>query len=153
MNLKRIVEKRNASTFQFPKGWLTKAEAAEQLDCSEERVNDILRHAIRAGDVERQEFPVWDATLGRVVRVTGYRESGKPTAPAAPTNASRATARPASKVLITPEVQQRIAAFVSAHGGPACVTPAQVRHNVRVRLNGQRFPLPLDEVAAVLARL
>lgn len=152
MNLKRIVSRRNAATFTFPKGWITKAQAAEQLDCSEERVNEVLKHALRAGDIERKEFPVWDAALGRLVRITGYRETGHDS-PADTRPKTTTQPKPEIALSMTADVLRRIEAFVQANGGPKVVTAGRVRSQVRVRKGGHRFPIPLSQIEAALAKM
>jgi len=72
-NWKNLVEKQHKQTYRWPKGWDTREEVAEQLECSPERVNTILGPGIRAGEVESQAFPVYDEVLKRVVKVVGYR--------------------------------------------------------------------------------
>ena len=73
-NWKKLNEKIQSEAHAFPKGWSTKEEVAEELECAPERVNTILAPGIRSGEVERQEFTVWDSELRRLIRVTGYRE-------------------------------------------------------------------------------
>jgi len=76
-NWKSILEKQNAATYAWPRGWSSRDDVAEQLECSPERVASLLAPGIRAGTVERQDFTVWDNKLKRLVRITGYREIGK----------------------------------------------------------------------------
>jgi hypothetical protein len=93
-NWKNILEKQNAAAYAWPKGWTSRDDVADQLECSPERVASLLAPGIRAGSVERQDFTVWDAKLKRLVRITGYRETDKsaPPAPAAsqPQNVTKA---------------------------------------------------------------
>lgn len=77
MDWKKFVEKKNAKLFVLPAGWDSRDKIAEQLECSPDRVDDHLRPALKSGEVERQQFPVWDAALKRKVLVTAYREAGK----------------------------------------------------------------------------
>jgi L-amino acid N-acyltransferase YncA len=79
-NWKKIVSSANARRYKWPSGWETRDKIAEQLDCSPERVADVLAPAIKAGEIERAVFPVWDAENHRKVLVTGYREAVKPAA-------------------------------------------------------------------------
>lgn len=81
-NWKSILEKQNAVTYSWPKGWTSRDDVAEQLECSPERVANLLAPGIRAGTVERQDFTVWDNRLKRLVRITGYREIDKSETPA-----------------------------------------------------------------------
>ena len=74
---KTIVEKKNAEIYRLPPGWECRDDVADQLECSPERVSEVLRPAIKAGDVEKKIFPVWDKGNKRVVQVTAYREVKK----------------------------------------------------------------------------
>lgn len=76
-NWKSILEKQNAVAYSWPRGWTSRDDVAEQLECSPERVASLLAPGIRTGAVERQDFTVWDNKLKRLVRVTGYREISK----------------------------------------------------------------------------
>jgi hypothetical protein len=84
-NWKTLVEKKNAKTFVLPPGWDSRAVVAEQLDCSEDKVDDHLRPALKAGEVEKRQFPVWDADLGRKVLVVAYHVIDRPTEAPKPT--------------------------------------------------------------------
>jgi hypothetical protein len=88
---KTIVERNNAKQYSWPKGWSTKEEVAAELECSPERVCQILSPGIRAGEIETQAFPVWDSLTKRVVRLVGYREKpkGEPTSKPAPVDVER----------------------------------------------------------------
>lgn len=78
-NWKRIVAEQNRKAFQWPAGWDTREDIAEQLECSPERVAEILAPAIRAGEVERASFPIWEPATQRKIMVVGYRQkSAKP---------------------------------------------------------------------------
>jgi len=83
-NWKNILEKQNAAAYAWPRGWSSRDDVAEQLECSSERVASLLAPGIRAGTVERQDFTVWDNKLKRLVRITGYRELGRGETPATP---------------------------------------------------------------------
>lgn len=93
-NWKVILEKQNAAAYAWPKGWTSRDDVAEQLECSPERVAGLLAPGVRAGTIERQDFTVWDAKLKRLVRVTGYRETGKGEAPAPPAAAAKVDKAP-----------------------------------------------------------
>lgn len=80
MNWKAIVEKKNAETYRLPAGWDAREAVAEDLECAPERVAEILRPALKSGDVEQKVFPVWDKLNKRIVRVTAYRQMPKPAA-------------------------------------------------------------------------
>ena len=76
-NWKSLVEKQNASTFVLPDGWDSKADIALQLECSEEKVDDYLRPALKSGKVLKQTFRVWDAQLKRVLITVAYHDTSK----------------------------------------------------------------------------
>jgi DNA-binding Lrp family transcriptional regulator len=76
-NWKAIVERKNAETYKLPPGWDSREAVAEKLDCSPERVAEVLRPALKDGTVERKVFPVWDKDNKRVFQVTAYREVKK----------------------------------------------------------------------------
>lgn len=75
MNWKSYAEKKNAETYVLPQGWDSRETIAEQLECSPDKVSDHLRPGLRAGEIQMQQFPVWDATLKRIVRVTAYAKA------------------------------------------------------------------------------
>ncbi len=76
-NWKTLAEKTNAKTYVLPQGWDSRAAVAQQLDCSEDKVDDHLRPALKSNQVVKQQFPVWDSTLGRKVMVVAYRDASK----------------------------------------------------------------------------
>jgi hypothetical protein len=76
-NWKSLVEKQNASTFVLPDGWDSKADIALQLECSEEKVDDYLRPALKSGKVLKQVCRVWDAQLKRVLTTVAYHDTAK----------------------------------------------------------------------------
>jgi hypothetical protein len=82
-NWKNVVTKINRKQYAWPAGWETREEVAEQLECSPERVSEILAPGIRSGDVEKGTFAVWDDHLNRKVMITGYRM--RPAAGSTPT--------------------------------------------------------------------
>ena len=71
MKWKTLINKTNASTFRWPEGWDTREKVAEQLECSPDRVREVLASAIRTGAVEVKDFKIWED--GRFVRKTGFR--------------------------------------------------------------------------------
>ena len=73
-NWKNIVSSSNAKQYKWPPGWQTRDQVAEELECSRDRVADVLAPAIDQGLVERKSFPVWDPVTRRKIMVTGYRE-------------------------------------------------------------------------------
>jgi hypothetical protein len=72
MNWKIEVNRINKAAFSWPKGWSTREEIAEQLECSPDRVREILAPGIKTGDIEVKDFQVWED--GRKIRKTGYRK-------------------------------------------------------------------------------
>lgn len=81
-NWKSYVEKTNAKTYVLPDGWDSREKVAQQLGCSEDKVDDHLRPGLRAGEIEKQQFPVWDLRLERKVLTTAYRHVSTAPAPA-----------------------------------------------------------------------
>lgn len=78
MNWKTYVEKQNEKTYTLPAGWDARDKVAEALECSPERVDEHLRPGLKSGEIEKQQFRVWDSTLKRIVVVIAYRKSDKP---------------------------------------------------------------------------
>ena len=76
-NWKTVVEKQNAKAYARPKGWDSREDVAEALECSPERVATLLAPGIRSGEVERKEFTVWDNELKRLTRGIFFRETPK----------------------------------------------------------------------------
>jgi hypothetical protein len=74
MNWKSTVSRLNARTYAFPDGWDTRETIAAQLECSPDRVDTLLAPGLKSGEIEKQQFPVWDARLGRKNLVWGYRQ-------------------------------------------------------------------------------
>lgn len=74
MNWKNTVSKLNAKHYAFPAGWDTRDVIAEQLECSIDRVDVLLSPGLKSGEIEKQQFPVWDDRLSRKVMVMGYRQ-------------------------------------------------------------------------------
>lgn len=64
----------NTAAYSWPKGWSSREEIAEQLECSAERVREVLGPGIKAGTIEFKDFKTWED--GRFVRRTGYRKVG-----------------------------------------------------------------------------
>jgi len=74
MNWKNYVEKQNERTFVMPEGWDSRATVADNLGCSEERVDEVLRPGIKSGEIEKQQFRVWQGDLKRIITVVAYRK-------------------------------------------------------------------------------
>lgn len=72
MNWKSEVNKMNTAAYSWPKGWSSREDIAEQLECSPERVREVLNPGIKAGTIECKDFKIWED--GRFVRRTGYRK-------------------------------------------------------------------------------
>ena len=68
----------NREKYTIPDGWDTREQVAESLECSPDRVSDILKHGIQSGQIERQDFPVWDDNRRLTTRVVCYRINSKP---------------------------------------------------------------------------
>lgn len=66
----------NHRRFTIPPGWETKEQVAESLECSPDKVSDLLKPGIQSGDIERQDFQVWDDKRRMAVKVTCYRMAG-----------------------------------------------------------------------------
>jgi len=81
INWNKTITEINKKRFSIPAGWETKEEVAASLQCDPDRVTDILKPGIASGDIERQEFPVWDDKRRLTVRVPCYRLAGDKVAP------------------------------------------------------------------------
>lgn len=77
MNWKTTVSKLNTKHYRFPSGWDTRETIAEQLECSVDRVDILLAPGLKSGEIEKQQFPVWDPRLNRKTLVWGYRSIEK----------------------------------------------------------------------------
>lgn len=67
----------NHTRYTIPEGWDTRDKVAESLQCSPDKVVDLLKPGIQSGDIEKQDFPVWDGNRRLTVRVTCYRLAGE----------------------------------------------------------------------------
>ena len=72
MNWKAYVEKQNERAYVLPPGWDSRDTVAAQLECSTERVDEHLRPGLKSGEIQKQQFRVWDKNLKRVVVVIAY---------------------------------------------------------------------------------
>lgn len=68
-----VTNRINKDRYRIPDGWETKEQVAESLQCDPRRVHEFLRPAIASGEVERQEFSVWDDKRRCTGRVACYR--------------------------------------------------------------------------------
>lgn len=74
MKWQKAVDLINIEKFKIPAGWDSKEKIAEELQCSPDRVHDLLKPGLASGAFESQEFPVWDAKRRLTVRVKCYRQ-------------------------------------------------------------------------------
>lgn len=81
MKWQKAIDKINADKYRIPEGWDTKEQIAEELQCSPDRVHDLLKGGVASGDFEAKEFPVWDAKRRMTVRVRCYRQKSDPVVP------------------------------------------------------------------------
>jgi hypothetical protein len=72
-NWMKAVNEINRQRFTIPEGWDTREQVAEKLQCSPDRVSDLLKPGLSTGDFERQEFNVWDDTRRLTVKAVCYR--------------------------------------------------------------------------------
>jgi hypothetical protein len=72
-NWKTAINKINSARLKIPDGWETRDQVAASLECDPDRVADILKPGIAAGEIERAEFPTWDESRRMTVRVVCYR--------------------------------------------------------------------------------
>lgn len=102
MNWKGIVSKANAVQHAWPRGWDRNDKVAAELGVAPDRVSDAMRPALAAGLVEKQVFSVWNASLSRMERVTGWRQINAEDAATA-----GAQAGPPNRLLVGMHVQAR----------------------------------------------
>ena len=100
MNWKKAIDAINEEKFRIPEGWDSKETIAQELQCSPERVHDLLKNGLTSGAFEAQEFPVWDAKRRLTVRIRCYRQKSE-------------------SVGIDEGLKQRIAASINRHPGKA----------------------------------
>jgi hypothetical protein len=75
MSIKSVVDKCLKEKYSFPKGWETKEQVAADLECSIDRVNELLKPALECGLIEMKKHRVW--VNGTVTTMCGYREAQK----------------------------------------------------------------------------
>jgi hypothetical protein len=75
-NWTKTVATINREKYTIPDGWDTRDKVAADLQCAPDRVADLLKPGIQSGQIERQDFPVWDDARRLTVRVTCYRVAG-----------------------------------------------------------------------------
>lgn len=76
-NWKRIVEDHSKKAYKWPSGWDSRETIADQLECSPERVAEILSRAIKDGEVEKKPITYWDENLKKKVTAIGYKQIEK----------------------------------------------------------------------------
>ena len=74
---KKTVNKANKKAYSVPEGWSTEEEVAADLECSANRVKDLLKPGISANEIERHVFSVWVDEMQSTKRVTCYRPMPK----------------------------------------------------------------------------
>ena len=72
-NWTKTVATINREKYTIPDGWDTREKVAADLQCAPDRVADLLKPGLQSGQIERQDFPVWDDARRLTVRVTCYR--------------------------------------------------------------------------------
>ncbi len=93
MNWQKAIDKINQDKYKIPAGWDSKEKIAQELQCSPDRVHDLLKSGIASGAFESQEFPVWDAKRRLTVRIRCYRQRSDDAPKSVPINASPASLR------------------------------------------------------------
>lgn len=108
-NWNKTVNEINRKRYVIPEGWDTREVVAEQLECAPDRVADLLKPGLQSGEIERQEFSVWDEARRLTTRVVCYRvASGKPpTMPAKPEPENREYARIRAGILRNPQFEDK----------------------------------------------
>jgi len=79
-----LAEKENAKAYVLPSGWDSRDTVAVQLDCTPEKVDDVLRPALKSGKVVKQQHRIWDKQLKRVVLVIAYHDTANDATAATP---------------------------------------------------------------------
>lgn len=72
-NWLKTVSTINQQRYIVPEGWDTRDQVAESLQCDPSKVADLLKPGIEAGEIERQQFSVWDANRRMAVPTVCYR--------------------------------------------------------------------------------
>ena len=72
-NWKKKVDEINRRRFTVPEGWETRDQVAENMECSADRVDKLLKPGLDDGTFERKLFSVWDDTRRMTVQVACYR--------------------------------------------------------------------------------
>ena len=96
-NWNRTVNEINRKKYVIPPGWDTREQVAESLQCAPDKVADLLKPGIQSGDIEKQEFPIWDDGRRMTVRVACYRVRGADAPAVVPTGDAADRVRAAIK--------------------------------------------------------
>lgn len=121
-NWTKTVNEINRKRYVIPEGWETKEQVAESLQCAPDRVAEMLKPGIANGDIERQEFSVWDEKRRLASRVTCYR--------LATGEAPKSVAATGSKESATGSKEERIRAAILRHPGLSNYGVAHKLHKV-----------------------
>lgn len=76
-NWKKQVNEILSRKHVVPDGWETREQVAEALECSPDRVHQLLKPGLDDGVFERAEFSVWNNARRMTERVTCYRQVDK----------------------------------------------------------------------------
>ena len=115
----------NRRRYTVPDGWETKEQVAESLECDPDKVPELLKPGIQTGDIERDEFSVWDEKRRQTVRVVCYRLSDGKVA----SQATKASGR--SRKARGGSVEERIAAALERNPGATNREIAKKLYGVR----------------------
>lgn len=63
----------NRELYTIPSGWDTREQVAATLQCSPDRVQDLLKPGLAAGKFESRQFSVWDEKRRLAIKVVCYR--------------------------------------------------------------------------------
>ncbi len=108
-NWLNVTNRINSERFQIPAGWETKEQVAESLQCSPDKVAELLKPGIASGDIERSTFPTWNEKRRLVEQVVCYREK--------PADAPQAASKVTTPGKGPDSLQDRIAAKIRANPG------------------------------------
>lgn len=76
-NWKKQVNEILSRKHVVPDGWETRDQVAEALECSPDKVHQLLKPGLDEGVFERAEFSVWNNARRMTERVTCYRQVDK----------------------------------------------------------------------------
>ena len=105
----KAVNELNKKKFVVPEGWSTREEVAKDLQCSPDKVADLLKPGLQSHEFEKADFSVWDEARRMTVRVTCYRIVGSDDKKDSLKSAKPANAKPVMSLSeISPEIIARI---------------------------------------------